>query len=405
MIKVKTNDESIPEKHNFVSQIKIKHDKVSKNISITSSFENMSDPIKQEKYKNEYNNYVKILLEKEEEINTDPKKLSINDTINIIYEEAKKLADTNTSGVRSDVTSIIYDITEQENINDILLKNTLLIIYFTSLKIKEIANNYFESIRTDDNSAKYTIYKSLVNNLIKNPIYSDSSKIENVNLPFISSLSLKECILLIDNAYVYYNYTSKFISLFSFYYETTFKKFEIEYFDIENLLSDALFEEYVSYLLKEPFFKCIVLKIKAYKNNNYFEPYKNLIDLLYFEPKINIYLYKYLFVEHMDAILPLNDNFTNLDDLLGYINNNTIKSNQCIKTKLKKNNKKMKYDNNKNTLTDTTSSSKTDNSYISTKINEEDLFLSEFKQKLDKQSAPREHICKINNTCLKNLLK
>ena len=99
------------------------------------------------------------------------------------------------------------------------------------------------------------------------------------------------------------------------------------------------------------------------------------------------------------------DNYANLDDLLGYINNSQTQSNHSTKVKIKKNNKKpTKPDTKKNQSLDTTRS-KTETSIISNNQSKEDLFLDEFKIKLESQSAPREYILKINNKSLVNLIK
>ena len=129
--------------------------------------------------------------------------------------------------------------------------------------------------------------------------------------------------------------------------------------------------------------------------------------MFYFEPKVNIFLYKFLFVEHLNTIFLSNDkdNYANLDDLLGYINNSQTKSNQRTKAKIKKNNKKpTKPDLKKNQSLDITRS-KTETSIISNNQNQEEMFLDEFKIKLESQSAPREYILKINNKSLINLIK
>jgi uncharacterized protein (UPF0248 family) len=108
------------------------------------------------------------------------------------------------------------------------------------------------------------------------------------------------------------------------------------------------------------------------------ETFKDLFDVLYDSPKIELLSYKSLLVERLKRIPPFNqdENFSSLDDLVIYINSNS-------KKKESNDSKSIIYD------------SKGKKKKKKEKESSDDAFVNKFKTHLQQESVPLHKVSKI----------
>lgn len=112
------------------------------------------------------------------------------------------------------------------------------------------------------------------------------------------------------------------------------------------------------------------------------ETFKDLFDVLYNSPKIELLSYKSILVERLKRLSPFNqdENFSSLDDLVIYINSHS---------------KKKESNEGKSVLYDTKGKKKKKKEKEKEKESSDDVFVNKFKLHLQQESVPKERVNKI----------
>ena len=349
---------------------KIKHSCTPKPIK------NIFDLSKQEKYNIEYENYSNtIQLQMSKEI------ALLDEILELIYEnESIYWFNEKRTELNNDIMKKVNSIITKKISKDYMTKLSLIIYE----RIKNIIKNAFDFFLTDDN--RYNQLKSK---------YIESGQIVKANT---LNLNLHDCFDIIECMYIFSEYErlDRFISLIPDYLEEIFYIFDSYQLVESDVLTEALIEEYYLLLLSDPFFKVSNNKIniketyqksKIWMNEVKFEQLGEFSSNLFKEPKIYICWYKYLCIKNIKKIDLISvDQFCNIDDLLGFINNKPAEESKVSNFYIDKKQSQLKKE------------------YKKSK-KEEDQFVEDFKTKVNIQSTPYNYTTKETNIWLKDIIK